>query len=117
MRAVLLLAIAACVDKGAGPQNKKIEPTYVTSHLVSAVPPDVTHLDRRRLVTPFGIVVAIGADLEILQLVVLGGVAEFALGARYELSVGEELDDAVLVFPARRGDVQDEVAPPAIGRG
>jgi hypothetical protein len=40
-----LIAVAACVDKGAGPQNKKIEPAYVASHLVSAVPPDVTHID------------------------------------------------------------------------
>ncbi|MGE5183763.1 MAG: carbohydrate-binding family 9-like protein [Acidobacteriota bacterium] len=43
--ALLWLAICACVDKGAGPQHKKIEPAYVTANLVAAVPADVQRAD------------------------------------------------------------------------
>jgi hypothetical protein len=36
---VLLLAIGACVDKGSGPQPKKIDPGFVGKHLLTAAPP------------------------------------------------------------------------------
>jgi hypothetical protein len=45
MRLLALLALAACVDKGAGPQNKKIDPGYVAGNLIAAVPGEATRLD------------------------------------------------------------------------
>ncbi len=36
---VLGLVLVGCVDKGAGPQPKKIDPGYVGKHLLAAVPP------------------------------------------------------------------------------
>jgi hypothetical protein len=44
-RALLLLVLAACVDKGAGPQNKKIEPAYIAANLVKEAPATMTRLD------------------------------------------------------------------------
>ncbi|MDB4955208.1 MAG: putative lipoprotein [Myxococcales bacterium] len=43
--AFALLALASCIDSGPGPQGKKIEPSYVSANLLTAVPPEVTRLD------------------------------------------------------------------------
>ena len=40
-----LAGLAGCVDQGPGPQPKKIEPAYIDQHLLSAVPPEVEHVD------------------------------------------------------------------------
>ena len=45
MKRALLLLLAACVDRGAGPQNKKIEPAYIAANLVKEVPASVNRLD------------------------------------------------------------------------
>ena len=45
MRWLLFVVLAACVDKGAGPQPKKIEASYVAENLVQSVPPDITKVD------------------------------------------------------------------------
>ncbi|HEY1554499.1 MAG TPA: carbohydrate-binding family 9-like protein [Kofleriaceae bacterium] len=42
---VCFVVLFACVDKGPGPQGKKIEPGYVREHLVKDVPSDVAHQD------------------------------------------------------------------------
>jgi hypothetical protein len=44
-RALLLLLVSACVDKGPGPQPRKIEPAYIAANLVSAVPPAAQRVD------------------------------------------------------------------------
>src|SRR5688572_5216091 len=41
---VAILAIG-CVEQGPGPQPKKIDPTYVQDHLVSAAPAGITKFD------------------------------------------------------------------------
>jgi hypothetical protein len=41
----LLFVVAACVESGSGPQGKKIDPTYVQSHLLSTVPADIERFD------------------------------------------------------------------------
>ncbi|MBA3464748.1 MAG: hypothetical protein H0T46_32745 [Deltaproteobacteria bacterium] len=43
--ALLLLLVGACVDKGPGPQPKKIDPGFVGKHLLTAVPPLTATLD------------------------------------------------------------------------
>jgi hypothetical protein len=40
-----LIACVACVDQGPGPQPKKIDPRYVTEHLLSQPPPGLSRLD------------------------------------------------------------------------
>lgn len=45
MKPLLLLALAACVDTGPGPTGKKIDPTYVQSHLLSTIPQDIERFD------------------------------------------------------------------------
>jgi hypothetical protein len=42
---LVVAACASCVDRGPGPQGKKIDPAYVRDNLVAAVPPDVTRVD------------------------------------------------------------------------
>ncbi len=42
---MLLLAVASCVDTGPGPTGKKVDPTYIQSHLLSTVPTDIERLD------------------------------------------------------------------------
>src|SRR3569623_1940902 len=62
--AVVLLLLAACVDRGPGPQGKKIEASYVRGNLLSAVPPNIDHVD----VTLGGKVVYLGSTLDKPQL-------------------------------------------------
>jgi len=38
----VVLAIAGCVDRGSGPQGKRIEPSYIRANLLTAVPADIT---------------------------------------------------------------------------
>lgn len=47
MKAILVLAtlLAACVDRGPGPQGKKIAPSYVRENLLQTVPQDIQRLD------------------------------------------------------------------------
>ncbi len=46
VRVVLLVVLlAACVDRGPGPQGKKIAPGYVRENLVQVVPQDLQRLD------------------------------------------------------------------------
>jgi hypothetical protein len=45
MKWLLLLALAACVDSGPGPQPKKIDHKLIAANLLSAVPANLTHLD------------------------------------------------------------------------
>jgi hypothetical protein len=45
MKRALLLFLVACVDRGPGPVDKKIEPAYVAANLVKEVPANVTRLD------------------------------------------------------------------------
>ena len=47
MKTILLacIVLAGCVDRGAGPQGKKIEPSYVRENLLTAFPQDVYRLD------------------------------------------------------------------------
>ena len=42
---VVAVLVAACVDKGAGPQAKKIDPAVVAANVLQAVPSDVQRLD------------------------------------------------------------------------
>lgn len=42
---VIALVLAGCVDRGAGPQGKKIEPRYVRENLLTAVPQDITQVN------------------------------------------------------------------------
>jgi hypothetical protein len=44
-RALLLVSLAACVDKGPGPQPRKIEPAYVAQNLVKEVPANAQRVD------------------------------------------------------------------------
>ena len=43
----LLICLAACVDRGPGPEGKKIDPAYVGQHLKHAVPQPVLPLEVR----------------------------------------------------------------------
>jgi hypothetical protein len=45
MKRALLLLFAACVDHGAGPQNHKVEPSYVAANLVKELPAGVARID------------------------------------------------------------------------
>ena len=45
MRCLALVALAACVDYGAGPETKQIDRKYVAANLLTAVPADVQHVD------------------------------------------------------------------------
>ncbi len=46
LRCVLLLAaLASCVDRGTGPQGKKIEASYVRENLIAQVPGDIQRVD------------------------------------------------------------------------
>ncbi|HEY0190992.1 MAG TPA: carbohydrate-binding family 9-like protein [Kofleriaceae bacterium] len=47
MRVVVLVVVAAlgCVDRGPGPEGKKVDPAYVAQHLVKAVPDDASKLE------------------------------------------------------------------------
>lgn len=40
-----LALLAACVDTGPGPTGKKVDPTYIQAHLLSAVPVDIERFD------------------------------------------------------------------------
>lgn len=40
-----LALLAGCVDTGPGPAGKKVDPTYVQSHLLSAVPAEIERFD------------------------------------------------------------------------
>ena len=42
LRSLVLVLAASCVDKGAGPQPKKIDPGFVGSHLLAAPPANLT---------------------------------------------------------------------------
>jgi hypothetical protein len=44
-RAVLFLVVAACVDKGPGPQGKQIDRKYVAANLIQQLPADVQRVD------------------------------------------------------------------------
>jgi hypothetical protein len=59
-RALLLVSLAACVDKGPGPQPKKIEPAYIAQNLLKEVPASVSRLD----VDLGGKVVYVGNDVD-----------------------------------------------------
>jgi hypothetical protein len=39
---VIAVVLAGCVDRGAGPQGKKIEPSYIRENLLAAAPQDIT---------------------------------------------------------------------------
>src|SRR4051812_43619116 len=43
--AALAAALGGCVDRGPGPEGKKIDPAYVAQHLIKAVPDDASKLD------------------------------------------------------------------------
>jgi hypothetical protein len=43
--AVVLLVLASCVDRGAGPQAKKIDPGYVRDNVLTQVPEDLQRVD------------------------------------------------------------------------
>jgi hypothetical protein len=43
--AALLICLAACVDRGPGPEGKKIDPAYVGQHLLHAMPQPVLPLE------------------------------------------------------------------------
>ncbi len=43
--ALVLLALASCVDRGAGPQGKKIDPGYVRDNVLTQVPADLQRVD------------------------------------------------------------------------
>jgi len=45
MKWLPLLALAACVDAGPGPQPKKIDRKLIAANLLTAVPANVSHLD------------------------------------------------------------------------
>ena len=45
MRWLVLLVVVGCVDKGPGPQPKKIEPSYIHDHLIKDLPADLVHAD------------------------------------------------------------------------
>ena len=62
--AVVLVALAACVDKGPGPQPRKIEASFVRGNLLTAVPPGIDHVD----VTLGDKVVYLGSTLDRAQL-------------------------------------------------
>jgi hypothetical protein len=40
---VIALALASCVDRGPGPQGKKIEPSYIRANLLDRYPADVSY--------------------------------------------------------------------------
>lgn len=42
---VTFVVLAACVDRGPGPQGKKIDPSYVRDNLLAAPPTDIERLD------------------------------------------------------------------------
>lgn len=62
--AAVLLALAACVDRGPGPQPKKIEASYVRANLLTAPPASIDRVD----VTLGGKVVYLGSTLDRAQL-------------------------------------------------
>jgi hypothetical protein len=39
---IIAIVLAGCVDRGAGPQGKKIEPSYIRENLLVAAPTDIT---------------------------------------------------------------------------
>lgn len=45
MKWLPLLALAACIDAGPGPQPKKIDRKLIAANLLTSVPANVTHLD------------------------------------------------------------------------
>ena len=45
MRALALLALAACVDYGQGPETKTVDRKYIAANLLTAVPADMQHVD------------------------------------------------------------------------
>ena len=45
MKWLPLLALAACIDAGPGPQPKKIDRKLIAANLLTAVPANVSHLD------------------------------------------------------------------------
>jgi len=45
MKHAAVLLLVACVDTGPGPGGKKIDPTYVQSHLIAKVPDDIERFD------------------------------------------------------------------------
>lgn len=40
-----VLLVAACTDRGPGPQPKKIEPSFIRENLIAQAPADLVHLD------------------------------------------------------------------------
>lgn len=42
---VVVVVLAACVDRGPGPQGKKIDPSFVRNNLLQAPPADIERLD------------------------------------------------------------------------
>lgn len=42
---VTLIVLGACVEQGPGPKGKKIAPSYIAEHLLTAPPQDLTRLD------------------------------------------------------------------------
>jgi hypothetical protein len=59
-RALFFVLLAACVDKGPGPQPKKIEPAYIAQNLLKEIPASVSRLD----VDLGGKVVYVGNDVD-----------------------------------------------------
>ncbi len=43
--ALVLVALSSCVDRGAGPQGKKIDPSYLREHLLTQAPAGIQHVD------------------------------------------------------------------------
>ena len=43
--AAIAAALVGCVDRGPGPEGKKVDPAYVAQHLIKAVPDDASKLD------------------------------------------------------------------------
>ncbi|MBV8761033.1 MAG: carbohydrate-binding family 9-like protein [Deltaproteobacteria bacterium] len=62
-RVAVLLALAACVDRGPGPQPKKIEASYIKAHLLAVPPQAIDHVDA----TLGGKIVYIGSTLDKAQ--------------------------------------------------
>src|SRR5262249_31160431 len=71
MKRILLIAVAlaACVDRGAGPQGKKIEPGYARENLLTAAPQGLQALN----VDLGGKVVYLGNTIEPAMALAPGG--------------------------------------------
>src|SRR5690349_15281743 len=58
-----MAGLAGCVDQGPGPEVRKVEPSFVQAHLLSAEPPAGAELERLD-VTLGGKVVYLGSKID-----------------------------------------------------